>query len=140
MNWSERYAKKDSEKMVWKQLSKSFDEKDMGWVKNAKWSGPLEVSLDKIDFSTENTWSAKKQPELVQSKVKKIKKGKKKPIVLIDAPKNNKYFILDGHHRALAYKHLNMPVLAFIGKVDKEKGPWDTFHNKQKPKDPERKL
>lgn len=140
MNWNQRYAKKSSEKKVWKQLSKSFDEKDMGWIKNASWSGPLEVSLEKVNFSTKNTWSAQKEPELVKSKVKKIKKGKRKPVVLIDAPKNSKYFILDGHHRALAYRKLGIPMTAFIGKVDKEKGPWDIFHNKQKPKDPEAKL
>jgi len=139
-SWSERYSKKSSEKMVWFQLIKSFDEKDMNWIKDAKWTGPIEVSLDKINFSTENTWTAEKEPKLVKSKVKKIKKGKRKPVVLIDAPKDDKYFILDGHHRALAYKKLDMPIPAFIGKVDKEKGPWDTFHTKQKPKDPEAKV
>ena len=140
MKWSERYAKKSSKEKVWYQLSKSFYEKDMGWIKNAHWIGPVEVPLDRVNFSTENTWTARKEPELVKSKVKKIKKGKRKPVVLIDAPKNNKYFILDGHHRALAYKELDIPITAFIGKVSKEKGPWDTFHNKQKPKDPEAKL
>ena len=126
--------------MVWEQLSKSFDEKDMGWINNVDWIGPVKVPLGSIDFSTKKTWSAYKDPELVDSKIKKIKKGKKKPIVLIDAPKDKKFFILDGHHRALAYEKLDMPMVAFIGKVDKEKGPWDTFHTKQKPKDPESKV
>ena len=54
MNWSQRYAKKSSKEKVWYQLSKSFDEKDMGWIKDAKWSGPTEIPLDKINFSTEN--------------------------------------------------------------------------------------
>ena len=138
-NWNLRYAK-SSEKMVWKQLKKSYDVKDMGWVKDAQWSGPVEVSLDKVDFLTKKTWKAYHEPKLVDSKVRKIKKGKKKPVVLIDAPKDKKYFILDGHHRAMAYEKLDMPITAFIGKVTKEEGPWDTFHTKQKPKDPETKV
>ena len=139
MSWSLRYAK-SAKKMVWKQLAKSYDEKDMGWIKDAEWTGPIDVPLKHVDFSTKKTWTAYKEPELVESKVKKIKKGKKKPVVLIDAPKDKKYFILDGHHRAMAYEKLDMPVTAFIGKVSKEKGPWDEFHTKQKPKDPEKKL
>ena len=126
--------------MVWDQLSKSFDTKDMEWIKDAKWTGPLEVPLDEVNFSTENTWEAKHEPKLVKSKMKKIKKGKRKPVVLIDAPKDDKYIIIDGHHRALAYKKLDEPMTAFIGKVSKEKGPWDSFHNKQLPKDPEAKA
>ena len=140
MNWSTRYSKKDSMKMVWKQLKKSFDKKDMGWIKDTKWNGPIDVPLDQVNFSTKKTWKAYREPELVQSKVRKIENGKKKPVILIDAPKDDKFFIIDGHHRAMAYEKLNKPMIAFVGKVNKEKGPWDTFHTKQKPKDPEGKL
>jgi len=140
MNWSTRYSKKDSMKMVWKQLKKSYDTKDMEWIKDAKWSGPMEVPLDDVDFSTKKTWKAHHEPELVKSKEKKIKNDKRKPVVLIDTPKDGKLFILDGHHRAMAYENLNMPITAFVGKVDRVKGPWDEFHSKQKPKDPEQKL
>ena len=126
--------------MVWKQLKKSYDKKDMGWIKDAQWTGPVDVALDRVNFSTKKTWKAYHEPELVESKVEKIKNGKRKPVVLIDAPKDDKLFVLDGHHRSLAYEKLNSPIIAFIGKVDREKGPWDTFHTKQKPKDPEAKL
>ena len=140
MNWSTRYSKKDSMKMVWKQLKKSYNKEDMRWIKDVEWNGPIEVPLDQINFSTKKTWKAHHEPELVKSKETKIKNGKRKPVVLIDTPKNDKLFVLDGHHRAMAYENLKMPVTAFIGKTDKIKGPWDEFHSKQKPKDPEAKL
>ena len=140
MDWSVRYAGKDPKEMVWKQLKKSFDKKDMGWIKDVEWDGPKEVSLDLVNYSTKKTWKAYKEPKMVQSKVEKIKNGKKKPVILIDAPKDDKYFIIDGHHRAMAYEKLDQPMIAFVGKVKTEKGPWDTFHNKQKTKDPEAKL
>lgn len=140
MNWSTRYSKKEPVKMVWDQLKKSFDKKDMKWIKDVEWDGPKEVSLDQVSYSTKKTWKAYKEPELVQSKVRKIENGKKKPIILIDAPKDDKYFIIDGHHRAMAYEKLDKPMIAFVGKVKKETGPWDSFHTKQKPKDPEKKL
>jgi len=140
MDWSVRYAGKDPKEMVWKQLKKSFDKKDMGWIKDVEWDGPKEVNLDQVNYSTKKTWKAYKEPKMVQSKVEKIKNGKKKPVILIDAPKDDKYFIIDGHHRAMAYEKLDQPMIAFVGKVKTEKGPWDTFHNKQKPKDPEAKL
>ena len=140
MSWSQRYAKKSSKEMVYKQLLKSYPENAMGWVRKARWVGPVEVPLDEVDFSTKKTWRAHHEPELVDSKVKKIKKGKKKPVVLVDAPKDKKYIIIDGHHRSLAYEKLNEPMVAFIGKVDSEEGPWDTFHSKQLSKDPEAKI
>lgn len=140
MNWSQRYAKKSSAEMVYKQLAKSYPTSAMSWVKKARWIGPVEVPLNEVDFSAKKTWSAYHETELVKSKIKKIKKGKRKPVVLVDAPKDKKYIIIDGHHRSLAYEKLGEPMVAFIGKVATEKGPWDTFHTKQLPKDPEAKV
>jgi len=140
MNWSERYAKKSADKKVWQQLEESYPEDAMGWIKDAKWTGPVEVPINQIDFSNEKSWRSWHEPELVNSKIKKIKKGKRKPVILIGAPKNDHYIIIDGHHRSLAYKRLGMPITAFIGIVDKETGDWDTFHSKQLAKDPESKI
>ena len=140
MNWNTRYAQKRAQEIVWKQLKKSFPVDSMNWVKETLWTGPVEVPIEQVNFDNEKSWKAYKEPELVNSKKKKIKKGKRKPVVLVDAPKNNKYIIIDGHHRAMAYKQLGIPMLSLIGKVNKEKGPWDTFHSKQLSKDPEKKV
>jgi len=132
-NWTLRYSAQDAKKTVWKQLKKNYRKKDMDWVKEADWRGPVEVTLKEVNFSTKKSWRAYKQPSLVREKIQKIKDGRKKPVVLVDAPKNDKYIIIDGHHRALAYEKMDRPMLAFIAKVDKEKGDWDYFHSKQKP-------
>ena len=139
MNWSVRYASSKALHKVWSQLEESFPENAMGWIKRAQWFGPVEIPLEIVDFSNEKTWKAYKEQWLVDKKKKKIRKGKGKPVILVDAPKDSKYIIIDGHHRARAYKQLNKPIKAFVGKVSKESGPWDTFHSKQLPKDPESK-
>ena len=139
-SWSSRYAKKSPKSMVLRQLENSFSEEALEWVKDAHWVGPVQVPLDRINFEEKDSWQASHEPELVKSKIRKIKKGKRKPVILVAVPKNTKYIIVDGHHRALAYEKLNMPMTAFIGKVHHEKGDWDTMHSKQLPQDPEKKI
>jgi len=139
-SWSERYAKQSSKQMVLRQLEDSFPKEALEWINDAHWIGPVQVPLDRVNFEAKDHWQASHEPELVNSKIKKIKNGKRKPVVLVAAPKNTKYIVVDGHHRALAYKELDMPMTAFIGKVHHEKGDWDTMHSKQLPKDPEKKI
>ena len=132
MIYNSKFAKnKAVEQKVKEQLLGDFDEKDLNWIDDAKWQGPREVPLKDIDFSNEKSWRASHEQEKVEKRKKKIKNNDIKPILLVKTPKNKKFIIIDGHHRALAYKELDKPVLAWIGHVDREDGPWDTLHNKQ---------
>jgi hypothetical protein len=140
MNWNERYAKKSAKDKVWKQLLKSYPEDTMDWVKEAHWVGPVEIPINQVDFSGEKTWAAHHDPALVKSKMEKIKEGKRKPVVLVKTPKNEKYIIIDGHHRSTAYKKLGEPITGFVAYVKREKGPWDEFHSKQYRDDPESQV
>ena len=139
-SFKKRYAKQSAKNMVLFQLEDSFPEEALEWINDAHWIGPVQVPLDRVNFEAKDSWQASHEPELVKSKIRKIKKGKRKPVILVAAPKNTKYIIVDGHHRALAYEKLNMPMTAFIGKVHHEKGDWDTMHSKQLPQDPEKKI
>lgn len=139
MSWSLRYASDNPKKKVIKQLEKDFPKHDMGWVHDADWSGPKEIDADEIDSSNRKSWAASHEPDRVKTRKKRIKKGKIKPIVLVKTPKNDKYIIIDGHHRFIAYEQLDRDPICWIGKVDRESGPWDTFHNEQNRKEDEDK-
>ena len=133
MSWSEKYAKNNSVvKHLINQLSKDYPEDAMDWIKDdATWEAPHSVPSDKVDYSNSDSWRASKESEIVKKFEKKIKNGKIKPVVLLKTPKNNKYIVIDGHHRSLAYRNLGWPLISWVGKVNKENGPWDNFHNKQ---------
>jgi hypothetical protein len=104
----------------------------MGWVKKAKWEGPRTVDLDDVNYSNKKSWRAWHEKDIIPKFVKKIKQGKMKPVLLVKTPKNDKFIIIDGHHRSLAYLEMERPMLAWVGYVDSETGPWDEFHSKQK--------
>lgn len=131
-NWKLRYAKEDPKKAVFEQLEEDYPEDAMDWINDdADWSGPEEIPLNEVDYSNRKSWRAWHEKSKVKSKIRKIQNGRKKPVVLVKTPKDDKYIIIDGHHRALAYRKLDMPVTAWVGEVKKEKGPWDEFHAKQ---------
>lgn len=81
------------------------------------WKGPVQVPLDKIDFSKANTWTASHNQAKVKKFVGKIQDGFKKPVILVMGPNGGKYRLADGHHRALAYKKLGQPVHAYVATV-----------------------
>lgn len=95
------------------------------WIKAATWEGPEKVDLDEIDFSGRKRWQASKDD--LSGYIDDIKKGKKKPILLVVVPGREKYVIVDGHHRALAYRELGKPAVAYCAHVDHHEGPWDTM-------------
>jgi ParB-like nuclease domain len=130
MRWNLRYASENKKALI-DQLSKDFPDNALDWVEKAKVEGPRLISLEDIDYSNHKTWAANHEPEKVHTRMQKIEKGKGKPILLVKTPDNDKFIVIDGHHRALAYKELNRSAKAYVVYVDKETGPWDTFHNKQ---------
>jgi len=132
MSWNKRYASEhpNSEYII-NQLLEDYPKNSFGWIRDAQWSHPMSIPLENIDYSNEKTWRAFHEPEKVKKFEKKIKKNKFMPVILVQTPKNKKLIVIDGHHRALAFENLNRPVVAWVGKVDKEVGPWDAFHDKQ---------
>jgi hypothetical protein len=111
-------------------LEADYPPEAIQWVKAAKWEGPEKVPLDEIDFSGRKRWRASKDD--LTPYIDNIKKGKRKPILLVVVPGREKYIIVDGHHRALAYEELDKPALAYCAHVDHHEGPWDTMHDQQK--------
>ncbi len=134
MEWKYRYASSDKS-MVVKQLSKDYPPNSLNWVKEIKWGGPEKIDIDDVDYSNYKNWQAHHEQKKVKKFEKKISNGKMKPIILVKTPKNKKYIIIDGHHRALAYRNLNRPLIAWIGYTKSENGPWDEFHEKQRHSD-----
>ncbi len=134
MEWKYRYSSSDKSKVV-KQLAKDYPLNSLNWVKEIKWDGPEKVNIEDVDYSNYKNWQASHEPKKVKKFEKKISNGKMKPVILVKTPRNKKYIVIDGHHRALAYRNLDEPLRAWIGYTKTEKGPWDTFHDKQRHSD-----
>ncbi len=134
MEWKYRYSSSDKSKVI-KQLAKDYPLNSLNWVKEIKWDGPEKVNIEDVDYSNYRNWQANHEPKKVKKFEKKISNGKMKPVILVKTPKNKKYIVIDGHHRALAYRNLDEPLRAWIGYTKTEKGPWDTFHDKQRHSD-----
>lgn len=121
--------------VVFDQLAKDYKEKDIGFVMQIPWIGPVEVPLLSIDFSNKDNWQAS-QPEdaeYVNNFATKMKDEQfNKPIILVNNPSNdNKMMVVDGHHRALAAQQIGQPINAYVGQIGSNNGPWDKLHGKQ---------
>ena len=122
--WKHIDTSKSPGAQVYAQLLDDFPPEAIAWVKRAKWTGPEDVPLDAIVF-TPSKWQAGHEPAKVERFKRKIAarqaKGKPvKPVVLADRPdtaKGTHLYMVDGHHRALAFRELGRPVLAYVGQV-----------------------
>jgi hypothetical protein len=115
------------------QLLDDFPEDKLDWILERDWKGPLEVPLSAIDFSNRAKWRASKEPDKVRKFAEWIKTDDhRKPIVLVRAPGSDKYEIIDGHHRALAYEFLDEPATAYVTDVPNDDGPWTELHLAQR--------
>jgi SPP1 gp7 family putative phage head morphogenesis protein len=113
------------------QLSPDYPPDAMSWIHGAHWSGPTSIPLSKIDFDDVDSWDASGDPAKVDAFTKKIRAGKMKPTVVVRVPGDDRYKVVDGHHRVLAYQKLGKPVHAWVGRVGAKVGPWTTMHSKQ---------
>jgi 8-oxo-dGTP pyrophosphatase MutT (NUDIX family) len=110
-------------------MRQNFPESALGWVKDTKWIGPVQVAQDRIDVDDEKSWAAEHQPKRVKHFVKAIRTADTPhPAVMVQEPGENNIKVIDGRHRALAYRKLNQPVPAYVGFVDANGGPWDEMH------------
>lgn len=116
---------------VYQQLLDDYPPEVLDWVRAAHWSGPTAVPLTHIDYSGAGSWQAGHEPDKVDRFVRHLKTGRMKPIVLVKEPDNPHYIVVDGHHRALAYRKLGRPALAYIARVGTATGPWDEMHDRQ---------
>lgn len=124
---------------VFDQLTEDYPKSAVEWVHGIRWKGPMEVPLSDIDFDNEKSWRASHELDKVNLFRRRIKAAQKKgehikATVLIYRPKKsvkNPVMVMDGHHRAEAEQQENVPVYGFVGYPSRNKGPWDTTHDKQ---------
>lgn len=97
-------------------LEDDYPPKAIDWLRDPALvesiEGPRLVPLEQIDFTNQDNWSANEED--ISGYVDKIAEGKLKPIVLVNEPNDEKFMIVDGHHRALAYEKLGKPAMAYI--------------------------
>jgi hypothetical protein len=102
---------------VYHQMLPDFPGIAIQWVKHCSWEGPRSVPLNSIDTSNRQNWVASHEPEKVKIHQDLIKQGVSKPIILARLPGHDKLFIVDAHHRFLAYEALDENPTAYIGLV-----------------------
>lgn len=107
----------------------NFPDSALGWVDDAQWRGPCRLNADMIDFSNRGSWAAHHESDRIQHFVDRIQSGDAPhPVILVDTPGEHDLMVVDGHHRALAYRQLGKPIPAYVGRVDAAIGPWDETH------------
>lgn len=117
---------------VYNQLLQNYPPKAIGWVKKARWIGPIEVPLDRVDTDDTDSWAASHQPERVDHFARKLRRGKPvNPGVSVQEPGENKIKVIDGHHRYLGSEKAGQKFRTYIGFVDSNGGPWDETHTFQ---------
>jgi hypothetical protein len=128
-------ASQDPGDSVYAQLSDNFPARALKWVKVSAWEGPMRIPLAEIDTADRDQWDASRpqdQPAIDKFRAKLRRKlargGRLKPVVLVKWPGAKKWVIADGHHRFVAAEQEDAGwVWAYAGRVDSEKGPWNTM-------------
>ncbi len=117
---------------VYQQLLKNYPPEAIVWVRDAEWAGPLNVPFTSIDEDAVKSWAASHNPARVKHFKDKIEAGDPvHPAVSVREPGEDNVKIIDGHHRALAYQELGLPVRTYLGRVDSNGGAWDETHSSQ---------
>jgi 8-oxo-dGTP pyrophosphatase MutT (NUDIX family) len=115
------------------QLRANYPEKAIGWVRSARWIGPVMIPHARVDYDDMARWAASHDKAAVKRFAKRIRAGHPvHPVVAVQEPGENKVKIIDGHHRTLAYRKLGLPVRAYVGFVAEDGGPWDETHSSQR--------
>jgi HK97 family phage portal protein len=117
---------------VYEQLLENYPAEAIDWVRDVRWSGPETIPLNEVSYDHEKEWRASHEPDRVARFVKRLRKGKHvDPAVLIQTPDGDRLIIVDGHHRALAYRKAGRPIVAWVGHAKANTGPWDELHDSQ---------
>lgn len=107
---------------VYAQLRENFPREALDWVLDTDWGSgpPKEVPLKTVDFTDMKSWSAYKEPERVAHFERVIQHDEKfNPVVLVKEPGKKRYRIVDGHHRAMAFRRLGRSIVAWVGVIGK---------------------
>jgi 8-oxo-dGTP pyrophosphatase MutT (NUDIX family) len=115
------------------QMRKNYPEKALGWMREARWIGPVQVPQDRIDDDDMDKWAASREKARVKHFARQIRENAAglHPAVSVQEPGESKIKIIDGHHRTLAYRKLGLPVKTYIGFVGSNGGVWDETHSYQ---------
>lgn len=109
-----------------------YPSSSIGWMSKLSWDWPHAVPLDEIDFSNKAGWNAQANQDKIKVFKKKITKGTLKPAILVKPKGEDKYVVVDGHHRALTCLELCRPLMAWTADAPQKNGPWDVMHDSQK--------
>ncbi len=121
---------KDPAGKVYEESAKNFPAEAIAWMHRASWKGPINVPPEHIDFEDTEMNRTQDDEQLVCRFADKLRSGEKvDPVVLVATPKGAKLKLVDGHHRYLAAVRVGVPVRAYIGTVNAERGPWETMHD-----------
>lgn len=103
------------------------------WVRDARWIGPVRIPQDRVDYADEGKWAASRQPATVARFARKIGNGTghTNPVIAVQQDGNYKVNVVDGHHRALAYRKLGRPIIAYVGFVARDDDRWEATHSSQ---------
>lgn len=103
-------------------LRKTYPDRVLKWVDDAKWSGPAEVALENIKMDRR---PGGREMDKVKGIAQAFKDNKAmEPVVLVK--NDGKYKVADGYHRTLGAKHAGKTTIkAIVGEVEDMKGPWD---------------
>lgn len=113
-------------------MLRNFPPEAITWVDDASWTMQL-VPLHDVDFDNEDSWAAHHQPDKVHHFVAQIEAGDSpRPAIMVKTPTHHRLRIVDGHHRALAYRTLGKPVPAYVGTLeDPTDMRWAETHSSQ---------
>lgn len=103
---------------VYAYLARHYPSDVLGWVKSARWHGPVEVKLK--DINMKRRTGGARNPDKVRAIAHGIEDGHKiDPIVLVKVPGEKKYLIADGWHRTAGIEMTGRKsAMAWVGEVD----------------------
>jgi hypothetical protein len=123
---------KDAGARAFQQEAPDYPASAVAWMHHADWSGPVNVPVGHIDWTPDEMEAP--DPVRVREFAAKLEAGKKlKPVILVKTPSSDQVQLVDGHHRYLAAAELGVPIRAYVGVVDADRGPWETMHSQQRP-------
>ena len=117
---------------VYDVMRRNFPPEAIEWVNETSWTKEL-VPLHDIDFDNEDSWAAHHQQAKVRHFTDRIQAGDAPhPAIMVKTPTHHRLRIVDGHHRALAYRSLGKPVPAYVGTIeDPTDMRWSETHSSQ---------
>jgi len=110
-------------------LAHNYPPDALEWVGQARWTGPQDVPLSRLDFDDTDKWAAHHEQARVAHFANRMRAGRHvNPAVVVVEPDDRRAIVIDGHHRALAARQLGRPLHAYVGHVNRAGGPWTSTH------------